>query len=75
MHNNDLNMPVPDIVGLYDYEAREILKNHGFTIKTEITTKTAKRGQPEGGLRVVRQRASGQDLHLVFAYEKWVCES
>ncbi|MGI6066599.1 MAG: hypothetical protein ACOYI2_08920 [Bacillota bacterium] len=75
MHKNELNFPVPDVLGLYDDEAREMIKNHGYTIKTEKITKTAKRGQPEGRLRVVRQRVSGQDLHLVFAYEKWVCDS
>jgi hypothetical protein len=72
MHKN--NFSAPDVLGLYDFEAKEIMEKHGFNIKTVEVTKSVKNGWPEGGCRVIRQLASGRDVYLIVAYQKWVCE-
>ncbi|ATW24539.1 hypothetical protein DCMF_06865 [Candidatus Formimonas warabiya] len=73
MDQEMLSVPVPDVVGLSDEEAKRILEQHGFVVKSVEITKSFKDGQPEGGCRVVRQHASGQDVQLMLAFQKWVC--
>jgi len=68
------SFPAPDVIGLPEPEAREILCRQGFRVRSENITQTVKRGQPEGRLRVVRQRVCGQEIDLVYAFEKWLAE-
>lgn len=74
MDTVNLNLPVPDVLGLFDDEAKEILESSGFTVASSKVTMTPKAGHPDGGLRVVRQQSFGREVHLVLAYQKWVCD-
>jgi len=75
MEDASQSISAPDVLGLYDDQAREILEKHGFSIKSAEITKSVIDGQPEGGCRVVRQHVSGTDVYLVLAFQKWVCAS
>lgn len=68
-----VNISVPDVLGLYQDEAERILKEYGFVVTSVEITKSIKGGQPEGGCRVVRQLTSGQNVKLMLTFEKWVC--
>ncbi|MGI6678531.1 MAG: PASTA domain-containing protein [Dehalobacterium sp.] len=68
-----MQISVPDVLGLYQDEAEKILMEQGFVVTEKKLALTPKGGRPEGSCRVVRQRFSGQNVKLVFSYEKWVC--
>lgn len=72
MEEERTSFPAPDVIGLPELEAGEILSRQGFAVRSVSITQTTKRGQPEGRLRVVRQRVCGQEIDLVYAFEKWL---
>lgn len=73
MDQEMMNLSVPDVLGLAEDEAKEILEHQGFVIESVEFTKSLKGGQPEGGCRVVRQHTSGQNVQLMLVFQKWVC--